>query len=363
MTPPRSVLIIITRRIGDVLLATPLIRSLKHAWPQAHVDALVFAGTDALLERNPDLAHVITVPERPSFGEHLALLARIWRKYDLALSLLPGDRPTAYAWAAGRSSIGLLPAEGSQWWKRLLLSRSLPFDPLDTHTVAMHLALADAVGIARSHEVVIGWGREDEDRARQAVPFDPDHVAFAVLHCWPKFNYKMWHRSGWIELAQHLTARGLRVILSGSNALEELAYTDSVASSLRGETVNVAGRISLPALAFLLSRARVYVGPDTAVTHIAAAVGTPTVALYGPSNPVKWGPWPKDYSGAPSPWMRHGSQACGNVRLLQGTGRCVPCLLEGCERHTESFSDCLRTLPPQRVISAVDDLLRDGQRG
>ncbi len=127
--------------------------------------------------------------------------------------------------------------------------------------------------------------------------------------------------------------------------------------------MNLAGKIALPALAFLLSRCRVYVGPDTAVTHIAAAVGTPTVALYGPSSPVKWGPLPKDYSGAQSPWLRHDSQARGNVRLLQGTGRCVPCLLEGCGRNIESFSDCLQTLPAQRVITAVDELLREQRQG
>jgi heptosyltransferase III len=357
MTPPRSVLVVITRRIGDVLLATPLIRSLKQAWPQASVDALVFAGTSAILAHNPDLAHVITVAERPRAHEHLALLKRIWRKYDLTLSLLPGDRPTVYAWAAGRASVGLLTPERNQWWKRLLLSRAVAFEPLDTHTVAMHLALADALGIARSHEVVIGWNREDEDRARQALPFNPDHVPFAVLHCWPKFNYKMWHESGWAQLAEHLVARGLRPVLSGSNEPKEVAYVNSIARAVAG-TVDVAGKISLPALAFLVSRARVYVGPDTAVTHIAAAVETPTVALYGPSNPVKWGPWPKHYSGTPSPWRRHGSQVCGKVRLLQGTGRCVPCLSEGCERNIASFSDCLQTLPPQRVISAVDDLLR-----
>ena len=63
--PPRRILVIVTRRIGDVLLATPLIRSLKQAWPQAQIEALVFEGTQGVLAGNPDMAAVHTIAERP----------------------------------------------------------------------------------------------------------------------------------------------------------------------------------------------------------------------------------------------------------------------------------------------------------
>jgi heptosyltransferase III len=100
--PPRSVLIVVTRRIGDVLLATPLVRSVKRAWPQAAVDALVFAGTEGVIKANPDVRRVLTVRERPGAFEHAALLARLARRYDVALSTQHGDRATLYAWVAGR---------------------------------------------------------------------------------------------------------------------------------------------------------------------------------------------------------------------------------------------------------------------
>jgi heptosyltransferase III len=357
MTPPRSVLVVITRRIGDVLLATPLIRSVKEAWPQTSIDALVFAGTDVILDGNPDLARVITVGERPAPGEHLALLARLWRRYDMALSLVPSDRPTLYAWLAGRFSAGLVAEEAKHWWKRLLLSRSIRFEPLHVHTLATHLALADELGIGRCYQTMVQWDGADEAAVRAMLPFDADRIPYAVLHGCPKFNYKMWSRDGWVTLARHLVARGLRVIWSGSNAPEELAYVASIAERLPANTVNVAGKVSLRALAFLLARASLYVGPDTVVTHMAAGLGTPTVALYGPTNPVKWGPWPCTYSGTESPWRPHGTQSAGNVRLVQGTGHCVPCLHEGCRRRIDSFSDCLQTLPVARVIAAVNDLL------
>lgn len=99
--------------------------------------------------------------------------------------------------------------------------------------------------------------------------------------------------------------------------------------------------------------------PDTATTHLAAATGTPTVALFGPSNPVKWGPWPRIWTGEPSPYAMRGSQVRGNVALVHGEEICVPCLEEGCFRHVQSPSECLRAMTPEKVIAAIETLLRN----
>jgi heptosyltransferase-3 len=90
---------------------------------------------------------------------------------------------------------------------------------------------------------------------------------------------------------------------------------------------------------------------------LAAAVGTPTVALFGPSNPVKWGPWPKGYAEGRDPYRLKGTQRVNNVVLLQGEGDCVPCMQEGCDRHNGSLSICLQNLPARRVIDALCELL------
>jgi heptosyltransferase-3 len=114
----------------------------------------------------------------------------------------------------------------------------------------------------------------------------------------------------------------------------------------------VDGKLTWPQLSGLLANARIYVGPDTSVTHLAAATGCLTVAIYGPTDPRLWGPWPA--RGLNVPWPASGAVAQrGNVWLVQNPLPCMPCQLEGCERRLDSDSACLDELPPSRVIEAV----------
>lgn len=355
--PPQRILVVVTRRIGDVLLATPLIRSLKRAWPQADIHALVFRGTAGVLAANPDLSQVIEIPERPGLVEHLRLYTQIFRRYDLALSMQPGDRPTLYAWAAGRQRLGLQPAVGHSW-RKSLLTQWVAYDDLDTHTVRMNLALAELLDIPPLAEVVAAYDDADRTVLAQLWPEREAHP-YAVLHPYPKFNYKMWTPQAWCELTAWLQSRGLAVALSGGPGADERAYVDALAARLPAAR-NLCGRLTLGQTACLLAGASLYCGPDTATTHMAAALNIPTVALFGPSNPVKWGPWPYGQPAGRNPWARVGTQYSGNVALVQGEAACapgVPCLAEGCERHIESYSLCLQQLPAARVIAAADRLL------
>lgn len=358
--PPDEVLIVVTRRIGDVLLATPLIRSLRAAWPRTAIDVLVFEGTQGALTGNADVRRVVTVPERPSLGRHLALIASLFRRYALAVSVVPGDRPTLYAYVAGRRRAGLLEASRKEAWKRRLLNAWVPFDNLNTHTVRMCLALTGPLGVAATGEVPLAWSEHDARDVDRLLGDAAGSPRLAVLHAYPKYRYKMWPLEHWIALGHALAQRGYRIALTGSADAAEMAYVAELASHLPASTVHAAGQLQLAASAYLVSRAAVYVGADTAMTHIAAALGVPTVALFGPSNPVKWGPWPRGHTPERNPWRRGGSQRVGNVALLQGARGCVPCLLEGCDRHVESLSDCLLDLPPAKVLQAVELFEEEG---
>jgi heptosyltransferase-3 len=124
--------------------------------------------------------------------------------------------------------------------------------------------------------------------------------------------------------------------------------------------VRLAGTLRFSELTPLIEGAQVYVGPDTGVTHLAAATGVATVALFGPMNPALWGPWPRGGAvDARTPWREQAPlQQRANVWILSGLNHCVPCQLEGCDRHRDSRADCLDQLPASRVIAVVEAALR-----
>jgi len=347
---PEKLLIICMRRMGDVLLVTPLIRTFKRHWPDTKIDLLVFKGTESIVSANSDINAVITIEEHPTFALHYRLIKKIFRAYALAVSTQVGDRAALYAFFAARYRIGMLGDDKSRWWKSLLLSEAVEFDNVTTHTVLMNLRLAEVLQLTPFPEIVLAWNAHDVEIVTRCV--DIKNQNLAVLHVLPQFSYKEWIKLGWLDLARWLQQKGYTVIFTGSQTQKEKKIVSEIIDQLSGAAINLVSCLSLSQLAFLLSTSQIYVGPDTVVTHMAAALGIPTVALFGPSNPVKWGPWPKAWS-LTNPFIKIGSQQRNNVYLLQGPGSCVPCFEEGCDRHINSRSRCLENLTVKSVIAAV----------
>lgn len=344
--PPRPrILVIALRRLGDVLLTTPLIASLRRAWPDAVIDALVFADTAGILQGNPYINNVVAMPARRTLAQSLTLAAKLWRRYDLAISTQSGDRPTFFALVAGRQRVALVERTFNGRMKQRLLDRALVYEP-GVHRVEEMLRLADLLGVDRVPRMVA-----PRARASDAVPTGD----YAVIHAVPMFRYKQWTASGWRDLAAALSARGLTVVATGGPAADEHAYLDDVWAG--AAVTRLDGKLDWAQLSGLLAGARVYVGPDTSVTHLAAATGVPTIALYGPTDPRLWGPWPVD--GLEPMWAATGKiQRRGNVALVQNAFPCTPCQLEGCERRLESYSACLDALTAGQVLEALDQALR-----
>ncbi len=349
----KKILVISTRQIGDALLTTPLIHSLHCAYPQAQIDVLCFAGKGAILQGNPDIHRVLSIAERPSFVEHWALFKRIGRAYDLAVSTLAGDRPMLYALLAAPRRVSIVPPKHPQHtWKRWLLQGFSELDDVNTPTVLQTLQLADALHIPRTSAVILPQTAQPA-RLQKHLPFAL-HSPFAVAHVKPMWRYKQWPVAHWVSLLKHLQdTQQWSVVLTGGGGEEELNYVEHIAQQVPG-AVNLAGALDFGQVAQLIQAAQVYIGPDTAVTHLAAATGTPTIALFGPTNPVKWAPWPVTDAQNTAPFQRvAAAQTIGNVTVLQGKKDCVPCHQEGCERHRKSHSECLDSLSVERVINAI----------
>ena len=340
------ILVITLRRLGDVLLTTPLVHTLRMGFPGARLDVLVNRGTEGILAGNPDISEVITIAEKPSAGELAALAWRLWRRYDLAISTQSGDRPTLLAFAAGKRRYGLV-EEGSfgDRLKRVLLHHGVPRD-LSVHRVVESFRLVEGLGIPLRPEIVCPGGAP----ASALTP----RVSYAVLHPNPKYRYKRWNAAGWRELAAGLAARGLAVAVTGGPDADESAYLDELWPD--HSVVRLDGKLNWPELAMLLRGAAVFVGADTSMTHLAAGAGCPTVAIYGPVDPAIMGPWP--VGGMPEPWRSSGTiQRRGNVWVVQNPLPCLPCERLGCDGHLDSRAQCLDELSARQVLAAVDQAL------
>lgn len=364
---PKQILVIALRYLGDVLLTTTLPHALRSYYPGCQVDVLAFRGTEGMLENNPDVRRTYTIPERPTGREMLSMIRQLWRRYDIALVTQPGDKPHIFGLAASRRRLGMVPPEtGHAWWKRLSLSHPLPIDE-QAHRIYENERIAALLGIPAARELV-------PPTAHVALHDWPARLAglsatesfdarrpFAVIHPSPRWQYKRWHTPGWRALLSSLHYAGLQVLLSGGPGESETRYLDEILDGLDAEvrtaTLRIQGHLSLAELADLLHQARVYVGPDTATTHLAAACGTPTLALFGPTDPCQWGPSPA--RGLDQGWLKSAPrQVRGNVILLQDASKpCVPCRQEGCDRHRGSHSACLDELPTGTVVAEAIRML------
>lgn len=355
----KRILVVATRQIGDVLLTTPLIRAARQRWPQARIDVLGFQGTLGMLRGNADVGELVETASRPGWRGTGALVRRLWRRYDLALVTDPGDRAHLLGWLAAPRRSGIVPAtSGSNWWKQLLLD----------HTVVSAGDLGALHVTAEKQSLLDPWREGQASVPPQVVPpqgaplpadvqsqLSPGLVIVHAPSMWP---YKQWPLGHFRALVQALLERGRQVVLTGSGGPRD----QECIAALRdlGEAprlLDVSGRLDFNQLVTLLGRAALYIGPDTSVSHLAAASGLPVIAIFGPTNPMRWAPWPAS-PGTQALFERSALvQQAGNVTVLQSALACVPCGKAGCEDHRQSRSDCLVDITPDRVLAQAMKIL------
>lgn len=349
----RRVLVIKLRHHGDVLLASPVLSTLKAHAPQAEIDALVYADTAEMLSGHPALTQLHLVDRNWKKRGPLGHLAAEWRllqdlrarRYDLIVHLTEHPRGAWIArlcgarWAVARRVGG----RGGWWQNAFTHFFSTPRHAL-RHTVEVNLDALRRIGIQPAPEekllrIVPG------DAAEQRVDgllrgFGLEGAPFVHLHPASRWLFKCWTVEGMATLIDRLHADGHAVVLSAAPDAAETAMIAAIQAHVAKPAFSLAGQLSLKELAALSARARLFVGVDSAPMHIAAAVGTPVVALFGPSGDKEWGPW----------GVRHRVVA-------SDVHPCRPCGLDGCGGG--KISDCLVSMPVDRVWQAVRELLSE----
>ena len=151
------------------------------------------------------------------------------------------------------------------------------------------------------------------------------------------------------------------MVLSASPAEQDLSLNRDILSLLDHEVtqsvIDSKGQLNLPQVKTLLDGAALYIGVDTSVTHLAAACEIRTIALFRPTPPTNFGPWPNGFIGERPYQLRDRTQIVGKVCILQGPGDCVPCRKAGCFDTANSKSECLDLLEPSQVLEATERML------
>ena len=286
----RRILVVTPAQLGDVLLCTPLIRATRARWPDARVDVLGFAGTLELLTGNPDVGELIEIPAASGRGAQLRQAWKLRRRYDLALVTRTGDRSHLYGIVCARTRSALLPDSGpGSYWKRRMAQHGIVPAP-QTHQVLQKLQLLKPwvdPPAALSLLPPVAAPLPPAIEARIAHPC-------VVVHVPSMWRYKQWPPEHFRRVVEGLLADGVQVVLTGSGSSGDRSQVEQVLGNdaLPG-LLDVSGQLTMPQLHTLLQRADAYLGPDTSVTHLAAAVGVPIVTLFGPTNPQDFGPWPR----------------------------------------------------------------------
>lgn len=371
---PKKVLIIATRQIGDVLVTTPLIAKARALWPEAQLDFLGYRGKLSMLAGNPDITEVIETSDRPRFREYLSLFFRLFRRYDLALITQPSDRAYLYGLFAARQRIGVLGShpqnlaqdrkyERQNTWKRAICLHTVAVDYFLQHVITEKIRLLEIFYPNPKdifHQpicVIPPVGEPLPSSIAQQL-----RTPYVVIHAGPLAAYKRWPLAYWQTLVTWLVAEGWQVVLSASPATQDLQLNRDIVSLLDDQTqalvIDTAGTLSIPQAGNLLRSAKAYIGVDTSITHLAAACNVPTIALFGPTPPTNFGPWPNGFIGAQPYQLRARSQTVGHVTILQGPGDCVPCRKAGCDDHANSRSACLDLMVPEQVIEALQEILQ-----
>ncbi len=344
-------LVIKLRHHGDVLLASPVFSVLKKRAPGIEIDALIYADTREMLLFHPAIAqiHVIDrnwkqagVIDRCK-AERALFSALRARRYDLLIHL--SEHPRG-AWLARalRPRYAVAPDYRDQggFWKRSFSHRyALPFNPRRP-MAEWNLDALRRLGIQPGEDergLVLVPGEAAEREAETllaAAGVAPGQ--FVHLHPGSRWQFKCWPAERTAALIDALAERGERVVLTAAPDADEQALIAAILSKTRSKPIDLSGKLSLKSLAALTARARLFIGVDSAPMHIAAAMGTPVVALFGPSGEAEWGPWQVAHRIVAS--HRHPCRPCGQA---------------GC--GGSRVSDCLATLPVQSVLEAALALL------
>lgn len=358
-----KILVMKFRNIGDVLLVTPLLKNLKHYYPDAQIDIAVNKGTEEMVTFHPVVkkAHVYDrqikkFPLLKRLKAEYAFARNIRKeKYDIVINTTEGDRGLQLAIFSSTKKIISIPAQ-----KNFILNKFIDDELL---LVGMRHNIDDNLDVLRvldkkpvEKKVEIFWNDETEISIKKLIDENGlKEGSFIHVHPVSRWLFKC--------IDDHMVAKiidfcqdklGYPVVITAAPIDEEREKVKNIISYCQTDPLNLTGKLSLKETAALNKKSKLYIGVDTAIMHISAANNIPTLAFFGPSASYKWGPW--DNSLMENEYLNiNGDQSMGMHRVLQKNWECVPCISAGCDDC--GISDCLVDLDINEIKMNITEML------
>ncbi len=332
--------------IGDVLVTTPVMSALKAAWPGIEISVVVNQGTEAMVQDNPQIDQVLVLKrDHQSKLAELSFQAGLLRtirsgRFDICLELSGGDRGAFLSLVSGAAfRVGFLPNKPHMRSRAFhaLVDRSCT----KTHVVKTFLDQVRALGPEPgSPPMVFNPGQKAVMQAESLIKqYGLTPGGYALVHPTSRWMFKSWTPPKMAAAIGHLAAKGMTIVLSAAPVEAEMNFVHELKRHLdpAWPLADLCGKLDLKLLGALIAKARIFLGVDSAPAHMAAALGTPVVVLFGPSGELMWGPWQ----------VRH--------QVVAMDWECRPCGRDGC--NGSKISRCLTEMPAQMVFSALDRVL------
>lgn len=352
-TKVKRVLVVRLRSIGDTVLITPSLIALRRFLPGARIDVLLEDWVAPVLEGFDAVDNVLTF-SRKSKKSRLDVLLKLRRnKYDVVFNLHGGTTSTFFVRAAGaKHRFGFSHYRYSFLYNHLLSSAKDFWRAEKIHSAEQHLALLGFAGVPVSdkpksrlavtekalksleEKLTAGARRRGEEKNFHSAVRNPQ-PAFALIHPTAAFDTKQWATENFARVAELLHEKGFSIIAIATRKEREVLENlkrNSLAPILTFDD------LTLPEITALASKAKLFVGNDSGIAHIAAAVETPSVVIFGSSNIVHWRPW----TNAPN-------------EIVYEKFQCQPCAGHFCKEFGEPR--CILSVKTESVIESIEKII------
>jgi predicted lipopolysaccharide heptosyltransferase III len=335
----RRVLVVRLRSIGDTVLATPALHALRRFLPEARIDILLEDWVAPLLDGCADVDRVITVRRKSQVARAQVVHTLRAAHYDVAFNLHGGTTATFLTRASGATHrVGFASYQYSRLYNHAAPPSSALWGMEKTHSVEQQLALIGWTGVPVTDRPPTRLAVTEKAKASVAARLRAAGLAqqpFALLHPAAALESKQWATGNFARVAEYLAARNLAAVAIAAPG--ELGVISALGEDSNAPLTAFTD-LSLPEVTALAARARLFVGNDSGIAHIAAAVGVPSVVIFGSSNVAHWRPW-----------------ATAPAEVVREAMPCAPC--PGICAEFDA-PECIRRVTVERVTAAIERIMR-----